>query len=204
MAEFTFDAASHTYLLDGARLPSVTEIISPIRQDFSMIGAEVLEAKRALGTAVHLACEFDDLGELDDAETDSKIMGYVHAWRKFKSDTSAIILFNEQRMYHEVLRFAGTVDRVAALELSGALDTWIIDIKTSEEAHPSYGVQLAGYALLLEAFERINWTKHVKHNRASVHLRSDGTYRMHRYQQHIDESAFRACLALNHWKETTK
>ena len=204
MAEFTFDVASHTYMLDGARLPSVTEIIRPIRQDFSMIGADVLEAKRALGTAVHMACEFDDLGELDDAETDSKIMGYVSAWRKFRDDTQSSVELNEQKLFHPYLKFAGTIDRVAFLRTDedSKESLWLLDIKTSAEPHPSYGVQLSGYSILYGATIGEKYDCEIK--RASVHLRADGSYKFHRYTNPNDEAVFYACRSLIAWKEANK
>lgn len=214
MPAFTFDEASHTYRLDGQRLPSVTEILAPIKQDFAMVNREVLEAKRLLGTAVHLACELDDQGELDDDFTEPAVMAYVQAWRKFRADTGAAIVMNEQRLYHPTLRFAGTLDRLAYLRMKGEEQpsTWLLDIKTSADPHPSYGVQLAGYRMLLagqeeagplsvamgEAFRRIG-LDHIK--RATVHLDVSGHYRFHQYQDHNDEATFMACLAIHRFKE---
>ena len=75
----------------------------------------------------------------------------------------------------------------------------LIDIKTSADAHASYGVQLAGYSLLLETDGL-----HATTRRATVHLRDDGTYRMHEFKNPNDHAAFRALLAVHHWKESTK
>lgn len=213
-AAFTFDEASHVYRLDGQRLPSVTEILVPIKPDFSMVPPAVLEAKRAFGTAVHLACELDDLGELDDDATDPAVMGCVQAWRRFRSDTGAAIVMNEQRIYHPALRFAGTLDRLAYLRMKGdeQPSTWLLDLKTSDDPHPSYGVQLSGYRLLLagqeqagplsvalgEVFRSIGIDP-IK--RASVHLSSDATYRFHQYRDPADEATFMACLAIHRFKE---
>lgn len=205
MSVFTFDEPSHTYTLDGHRLPSVTQILEPIKPDFSMVPPDVLERKRQFGTAVHLACELDDLGELDDDATDAEIMGCVQAWRRFKSDTSAQIVLNEQRLYHPALRFAGTVDRVAFLRLqadtSGA--PWVLDLKTGVEPHPTYGAQLSGYLLLLNA-QPEEGVMPSGTRRATVHLDASGTYRFHRFPNPNDEAAFMACLSIHHWKESQK
>lgn len=205
MSRFEFDASGHVYLLDGVRLPSVTQLLAPIKPDFSMVPHDVLEAKRALGVAVHLACELDDLGELDDDGTDPVVMPYVGAWRRFRVETAAVILANERRLYHPTLRFAGTVDRVADISTGpgAARDLWTIDLKTGDEAYPSFGVQLAGYEVLLRANdERIS--PDLRMRRGTVHLRDDGTYRLHEFKNPNDQAAFMACLSLHAWKEAHK
>ena len=202
MPVFTFDEASHTYALDGVRLPSVTQLLEPIKPDFSMVPRDVLEAKRALGVAVHLACEIDDQGELDDESTDPGVMAYVAGWRKFRADTGAAIVMNEQRLYHPGLRYAGTIDRLAYLRQRSDQQstTWLLDLKTSADPEPVHGVQLAGYRELLAGNGNI--VDHLK--RGTVHLRDDGTYKLHEFKNPSDEAAFRACLAIHSWKEATK
>jgi hypothetical protein len=211
---FTFDEASHTYTLDGLKLPSVTGILAPIKPDFSMVPPDVLEAKRAFGIAVHTACEWDDDAELDDDCTDAAVMGCVRAWRAFRQATGCEIHANEQRLYHPGLRFAGTLDRFARLKELGN-GFWILDIKTSVDPHPSYGVQLSGYRLLLAAQDERGPLSAAmgsifrglgvdKISRGTVHLDASGTYRFHQYQNPNDEAAFMACLSLHHWKESQK
>ena len=192
MYEFTFDEATHTYTLNGRRLPSVTQILKPIGPDFTMVPADVLEAKRQLGTAAHLACELDDDDDLDELTLAEALQPYVAAWRKFKADTGALVLDNERQLFHASLGFAGTIDR--RVTLRG--DLWLLDLKTSAEPHASYGVQLAGYHLLTQLDE--------PHRRGTVHLRDDGTYRLHEFKNPNDAACFRALLALHHWKESTK
>lgn len=187
-----FDPATHTYTVDGARLPSVTEIIRPIAPDFSAIPPAVLERKRALGTAVHEACDLDDQDDL--GEVDDQLQGYVDAWRRFKAETGLQVTMSEQRLHHDALRYAGTLDRLVAI---GDV-MWLLDLKTSADPAPSYGVQLAGYAELLAAAGT------VADRRATLHLRADGTYRLCEFTNPNDLAAFRACLSLHHWKESAK
>lgn len=196
MAVFHFDPEAHVYTLDGVRLPSVTQLLKPIGPDFSAVLPGVLERKRALGVAVHLACELDDNGELE--ELDDALLPYLQAWRKFKAECSADILENERQEFHAGLRFAGTIDRLAELRLgSGLYSRWLLDIKTSAEPHASYGVQLAGYQRLLHL-------ENEKIQRGTVHLRDDGTYRLHEFKNPNDMGAFMACLSLHHWKEANQ
>lgn len=204
--ELVFNEALHEYRLGGAVVPSVTQILAPIKQDFRMVSPAMLEAKRELGTAVHLACEWDDIGELDDARTAPEILVRVSAWRKFRADTGAAVVMNERKLVHRTLRFAGTLDRVAYLRLSSEASpsTWLLDIKTADDPHPSFGVQLAGYQILLSHAENANGVSLAGLRRGSVHLRADGTYRLHPYTNPNDEATFRACLAIAHWKESNK
>lgn len=187
-----FDEATHTYTLDGVVvIPSVTQVIAPIRPGFDRVPPAILEAKRSLGTAVHLACELDDADELDEETLPAALAPYLSAWRKFRADTGAVIIENETRHFHRSLMYAGTIDRLADI----GNDTWLIDLKTSADPDPSYGVQLAGYEELLRSDGL-----HVEIRRATVHLRDDGTYRLHEFKNHGDHAAFRACLALHNWK----
>ncbi len=193
---FEFDEESHTYTLDGLVIPSVTQLLKPIGTDFSEIPPMVLEAKRELGVAVHAATELDDLDELDDLETDPRVMGYVRAWRRFKADTGAEVLMTEQRLYSSALRFAGTLDGVVRVR-SG--EVYLVDRKTSVAMPWSYGVQLAGYQLLLDesAFS-------TRLERKGVRLSADGTYKLVPYNNPNDEPCFRALLAIYNWKESNR
>lgn len=190
-----FDESTHTYRLDGQVVPSVTQLLKPIGPDFSQIPADVLERKRQLGTAVHLACELDDDGDLDDDSLDPVLAPYVSAWRKFKADTGAVVLVNEKQLAHEDLRYAGTVDRVVSV----GREPWLVDLKTSADPHAAYGVQLAGYEELLRKASRMQVDA-----RATVHLRDDGTFSLHQFTNPNDAACFRALLSIHHWKETTK
>lgn len=196
MAELTFDQESHTYRLDGQVVPSVTQLLQPIRPDFSGIPPMVLEAKRALGIEVHYACELDDEDDLDEDSVPEAVVPYLAAWRKFKADTGAVVVMNEQQLAHSALRYAGTLDRVVRVRDG---DHYLIDLKTSISMNASFGVQLAGYQLLLDdsAFT-------TKLARKGLQLKNDGTYKLVPYENPNDVAAFRACLSLFHWKESQK
>jgi hypothetical protein len=197
---FTFDEALHEYRLDGRRLPSVTQIIAPLK-DFAGVPADVLERKRALGVAVHKACELDDLGELDDETTAPLVLGHVRGWRRFKVEHRVAVLLNERQLYHPTLRFAGTLDRVCGLASDTTASVWLLDLKTSADALPSYGVQLAGYQLLLPT---LGDDCPPVPNRGALLLRDDGTYKLQQYRNPNDEACFRALLSVHHWKESNQ
>ena len=206
-AVFTFDESSHTYAIDGVRLPSVTQLLkgAGIGPDFSAVPPQLLEAARAFGVAVHSACELDDLGELDDDGTDARVMACVHAWRRFKVENDVEVLATEQRLYHPTLRYAGTLDGLVRMRAwrGHGTDIVLVDRKTGLQPHPSFGVQLAAYEELLRVNDADLGPGSLI-RRASVHLFDDCTYRLHRFTNHNDSACFMACLALHSWKEATK
>lgn len=195
-ADLVFDEAAHVYRLGGVVVPSVTQLLEPIKPDFAGIPPSVLEAKRELGTAVHLACELDDDDDLDEDSVPEAVAPYLAAWRAFKSDTGAEVLMNEQKLAHRSLRYAGTLDRLVRVR-SG--DVYLVDLKTAISMSASFGPQLCGYQLLLD--ESIY---DLKLARKGLQLRKDGTYRLVPYNNPNDMAAFRACLSLYHWKEANK
>lgn len=201
-----FDEAAHRYSVGGVVLPSVTQILRPISPDFSAIPPAVLERKRALGTAVHLACELYDQGELDEDGLSAELVPYLYAWIKFRAECGVEILANERRLYHPLLRFAGTLDRVTTHRSAKGAPTWLLDLKTSEDPAPAYGVQLFGYLLLLacNTDEAVKPEHLAGLRRGTVHLRDDGTYRLHEYKNPNDEAAFRALLSIAQWKEANQ
>lgn len=187
--ELQFDEASHSYFVDGQRLPSVTTIIKPL-DSFDDIPPSVLERKRLVGQDVHLACELLDLGELECADTE--IMSYVDGWRRFLRETGAHVLMSEQRLYHPSQRYAGTLDRVVVFPDKSQM---LLDLKTCDPM-PSHGVQLSAYKLLLDA----NSLSEPGMRRATLHLHPDGTYLLKQYADPADIACFLALLNVWHWK----
>lgn len=184
-----FDNNTHTYTMGAERVPSVTEVISPLI-DYSMVPEDKLSFARDRGSAAHLACHLSDMGSLDEGSVDAEhVAPYLAAWRKFRADTGATVDFSEVPMFHEGLRFAGTPDRGMVVNGRRVL----IDIKTTSALSPAVGVQLGGYALLAG---QIGW---VPHMRWAVRLRPDGSYSVSVYN---DESpTFLSLLTVHNWRK---
>lgn len=184
----TFDEATHRYTLCGMAVPSVTQILSPL-VDLAGIRADVLEAKRDLGSRVHLACQLNDEDDLDEASVEADVAPYLAAWRRFLLESGAKVLANEQQVGEPLLMYAGTLDNV--LELNGA--KWVVDKKTSFATPMSAGPQTAAYQ---RALGDTSITR-----RAAIRLRPDGTYRFDPLNGADDWSTFVACLTLHRFKE---
>lgn len=184
-----FDEASHTYRLLGAVVPSVTQVLAPL-VDLSGIPPAILEAKRSLGSRVHLACQLDDENDLDEASVESDVEPYLMAWRRFRRETGAQIVHNELRVAEPLMQYAGTLDRVIALH--GV--KWLVDLKTSFATPIAVGPQTAAYLRALGD----NTVTH----RAALRLRDDSTYRLDQLTGADDWPAFLACLTLHRFKES--
>ena len=115
MSVLEFQESTHTYTLDGVRVPSVTQILKPM-YSFYGVPDEVLQAKAELGTNVHRACELLDNDDLDEDSEEGlaalePIAGYLAGYKKFKADKKPVVIANEQRLYHPLHKYAGTIDR---------------------------------------------------------------------------------------------
>jgi len=187
--DLTFDEATHTYRVRGARVPSVTQILAPLFS-FEGIPPAVLDAKRDLGQRVHFACQLDDENDLDEASIEHDVAPYLNGWRRFLRETGAVVVHNEQRVAEPTLMYAGTLDNV--LLLNGA--KWLVDKKTSFALPMAVGPQTAAYMRALG-------DPTVTH-RGALRLRPDGSFRFDPLTGVNDWAAFMACLTLLRFKES--
>lgn len=166
-----FDAASHTYRLDGEILPSVTQILKAARLiDYSMIPQDVLQRAAARGRAVHQTLEYLDNGFIDpvDDPINPAVAGYVEAARKFYQDAQFEPHLVEFRNYHPGWRYAGTLDRLGSMAGSQT----ILDFKTGILL-PGHALQLAAYLAMLPEPRR--------YRRIALKLNEDATYHIEEY-----------------------
>lgn len=189
--ELQFDAERHEYRVGGVLIPSVTTIIAPL-YDFSGIPLAVMEAKRALGTAVHTACEYLDDGDLDESTLDEALRPYVAAYQRFKHEVDPHIATIEQRLHHKALQYAGTLDRL--MNIDGKW--WVVDLKTTASLSPAVGVQLAAYAELVKQQEG-----GVEPRRAALQLMPSGEYKFKPYADPMDRAVFLSLLTVHNWSK---
>lgn len=183
-----FDARSHTYIMRGELVPGVTSVLKPLI-DFAGIPRDVLEAKADLGRRIHAATEFDDDGDLDEDSVEEDVAPYLAAYRLFRQESGAVVVANERMVYDPMYRYAGTLDRVLAID--GV--EWLTDLKSCVTTPLSAGPQTAAY---LRALNDPRVTR-----RAALRLRPDGTYRFEPLTSPDDWSTFYACLAIRRYLE---
>lgn len=186
-----FDAATHTYRLDGEVIPGVTSVLKSVGLvDYSMIPQDVLQAASHRGTAVHRALEWLDRGELDRASIDPSLEGYVVAYERFLVESRFVPAHIEHRVFHGIRRYAGTLDRTGLLEDKMT----VLDFKTGLVL-PGHALQLAAYTNCLVMPRRFR--------RIALQLCGDGAYRVHEFPlatMSRDIDLFLAALACFNFK----
>lgn len=186
----TFDAAAHVYALDGIPVPSVTQILKRvIPTDFSAIPAHVLERKRQVGDATHLAIDLYLRGELDESTLHPAVQPYFESWLKW-FERGAEIIHSESKV-HSPLGYAGTLDCLCEI----ATEPWVIDWKTTASPARNHSTQTAAYALCLPDF---------KGKRGALYLDRNGGSPI--LVQHDDEdyADWLAVLRVYHLMENSK
>jgi hypothetical protein len=182
-----FVEESHSYYVQGVKLPSVTQIIDEMgfvdKQWFT-------KESRERGSAVHAATHFIDEGDMDwdhFRKHNGHLVGYLEAWDRYKMESRFEAVVIEEPMASACLRFAGTPDRFGFIAKMmqgplGAADNGrdrrptvrntLIDIKSGvpDKAHI---VQLGGYIDLIEGN---GWGS--VHDALVVHLQANGKYKL--------------------------
>ena len=84
-AGVTFNAASHSYLIDGKPAPGTHEIFEC--NGIKMPNVPAIKEGAARGTNVDIATELYDTGRLDESDPwmKSAERGYLDSWIKFRS-----------------------------------------------------------------------------------------------------------------------
>ena len=177
------------YVVDGVRLPSVTECLEIAGYtDFSRVREDVLENARERGEDFHAWREGVDLGLIDeDMVPPQKIATRIAAYRRFKAETGFAVESSEQVVTNPALQYVGTYDIVGSLPDGRR---FVVDTKAVASIVAATRVQLAGYALALG--DRIK--------RAALWLRPDGTYKFLPYTDRSDEHDWIAAVRVTHFR----
>lgn len=174
--EFFDEEGQHEYRLDGVKIPSVTTILN-FGKSLDHIPAWTSQR----GTALHLATEYDDAGDLDESTVDPLVMPHLVAYRKWKERCSPNIVATELRVWGEIdgLVYCGTLDRIALLPEGPTL----IDIK-SGAPRKEHGAQLHAYAVAYRQRHRNYDVSHL----AGLYLGKDAAWALRRYDEpaHLD------------------
>jgi hypothetical protein len=199
---FTFDASTHSYNIDGRTVPSVTRVLDHAGLvSYDMVRKEILERKSNIGTLVHLAAEFYDKGDLDWSSLDDHTRGRVEAWAQFRADTGFVPRLIEERYIATVngMTYGLTIDREGLIHGREA----IIELKTSASPEPWWAIQTSGYALGVPDVEGKSSSPRAlfaRRRRMVVQLFSDGKYKKHDFADYQDSEIFISTLHITHWK----
>lgn len=150
-----FDAATHTYTLDGEVVPSATQLVEQLYPfDPTVMNQTMLEQATERGTKVHKDIEI--LIESDINVSDEESRPYIESFQEW-SRQFGLERFDcecEKMVCNEKNKYAGTVDLILnekpaknTFSSGGESERWIIDFKTTSSINvPKVGIQLALYA----------------------------------------------------------
>ena len=185
MSILQFFDRGHIYMLDGQRLPCVSDLCRFLhREIYKDAPLWQMEAAADRGTKVHAATEA--LDKTGWAEIDDEYLPYLQAYALFLREHDVQWELIEHPDYHPAHRYAGTIDRY------GLVDSFktLLDIKTTYRVYkPLCSASLNLYRLMLEArgktVERL----------LILHLRKDGSYKLLRFD--ADDSVPMALITLH-------
>jgi hypothetical protein len=220
-----FDAASHTYRLNGAVVPSVTQVLrasgyvdfyrdlaqkiaegelSPGDGTYALIQrGQKLVAARDRGQRVHNALHFLIEDDLDNDSIDEETRGYLESGRKYLETYVRHIFRAEFRVWTTRFGCAGTLD-ILALHADGGV--FIGDWKSGNPEDVAAWLQLGAYqGFSLEMAEsdqelrREMYSHGPRVKRRSMRLYRDGRIAKETlYTDPSDYSKFLGALALVH------
>ena len=190
MPKLTFSEEKHQYFLDDSLIPSVSEILTPIHEKiYGKINPKVLKKAAERGTKIHRAIEF--MSKYDLKKFDEEILGYLDAYKKFRSEHNTWELLNSEfRTYHKSLLYGMTIDEVYKTEKGIVL----LDLKTTSETYlNTWSVQLSAYKNGYESqHEKVIKTYILK-------LNKDGEYQLFELSDKF--SVFLSCLEIYRFGE---
>ena len=185
MDDLVFYEKGHIYMLDGERIPCVSDLCRFIHKEiYKDAPLWQLEVAADRGTAVHLATEM--LDKTGTAEISEEYAPYLRAYAAFLREHEVEWELIEPSDYHPAHGYAGTIDRYGTVDGIRTL----ADLKTTYTVYkPLCGASLNLYRLMLEAR-----SKDVQ-QLAILHLKKDGTYKFIKFD--FDDVVPMALLALH-------
>jgi hypothetical protein len=164
------------------RLPRVTEILM---KSGLVPGAHFTDFSRERGTAVHMACQYHDEGQLDESSVDEAVAPYLVQYKRFLFESGATVTSVEKEIVNEEWGFIGHFDRV--MVINGV--EYLVDIKTGQP-QPWHSLQLAAYRSVAGKQLR----------RAGLYLSPIG-YKFIEHKGVTDWEVFRSALVLYNWRK---
>lgn len=184
-----FHEDTHIYEWDGVRLPSVTQLVAPLGEDYDEPNdylETLVDFAADRGTTMHAYIEWKlNGGSREDFEIPGIYDGYADAVDAFFADHELDPYLMETALTDEEV--AGTVDYVGDLDGESTLLDWKF---VSQIAKSKVAAQLGGYSELLAH-------NGIFHDRtAAVQFLSDGHYRIYDVVLPFGIHAFHLCRDL--------
>ena len=153
-----YDEQSHSYRVDGLRIPSVTRIVDGcfpknLHEWVAVVGGEeynrITDEALRIGNDTHKFIEdFITYGHTC-GDPDEHIAPSIEAFMAWDEKYQPKWMSSERKIYCDKHKYAGTVDAVA--QINGRV--CVIDFKTSKKIYKPYHLQVTAYA---QAIKRID------------------------------------------------
>lgn len=200
----TFDAETHTYRWNGAKVPGVTTILGDYvqvevggtryhvhRHSGQVIASSIMEEAGAKGTDIHKAAQLTIQGGLDWDSLDISYVEPIKQFEKWREIYQPQILYTEAAFYSKRYGYAGTIDIIAMV----GKKLCFIDIKTG--AASSVGPQTAAY--------EHGWCEDNKYRggteRWALWIPKNGDpFKFEKLTNRQDFDYFKACLFIHQFK----
>lgn len=185
MDDLIFYEKNHIYMLDGQRLPCVSDLCRFLHKEiYKDAPLWQMEAAADRGTSVHRATEL--LDKTGTAEISEEYAPYLEAYAAFRREHDVEWELIEHPDHHPVHGYAGTIDRFGKVDGFATL----LDIKTTWKVHkPLCSASLNLYRMILEFRER------AVERLLILHLKKDGTYKLIKFV--ADDSVPMALITLH-------
>jgi hypothetical protein len=180
------DRTTHTYTGNLLSVTTVLEAAGLIDT------SHYTEEAKDRGSKIHLACEYFDQNDLNLANIDDRIRGYVQAYIKFRNEHGAATEGSEWieiPMADKTGSYAGTPDRVLVKRPRAV---W--DLKTGS-FQPWHPIQLAAYVNMLD--------DPFSYDRVGLYLQPDGKYSVKPFSKQefmADLGIFLSALNVVNWR----
>jgi len=185
--ELSVERDTSKYRIDGVRVPSVTEVLNIAGfVSFAGVPTRVLEEAAERGKLGHAITAKIDQGDYS-GRIPPHVEPYVKAYLRFRSECDFEPELIEHSMVNQAHRFAGTLDRMGALNRHQC----VLDLKCTPIQYAWIPMQLAGYEFALDRGPL---------KRFSLHLLPDGTYRLYEKRDRRDKFDFLAAVRVTHRK----
>ena len=206
MQPFRFDPEAHAYYLGDEQIPGVTAVLSQV-VSFDFVRDEVLDRKRAIGSALHSAIELDRMGVLDEDSVDPAVRPYFDGWRAWLGQQSCFTIHaGELPVCSRVYRYGCTPDVWGELQIGEVAVPFVMELKSSTTVHPAVGLQTAAQARAIA--ETIHdgrraaadlWISTAR--RFVLQLLPTGKYSLRELTARDDFATFLALLTAYRWKK---
>lgn len=202
---------NNLYLINGEKVPSVTTVLDVLSKPgleiwYGKLGLREANAKKveaaAFGSAVHAAIEAIYHGQTP-FYTDERLKIIVENFKQWSDTFVDKWVTFEKAVFHDDLKYAGTVDAYAIMKGSNKLV--LVDFKTSKKIREEYYLQVAAYMNATRIEDDVIDLSHVEGS-IIVHLDHDSltweAVHAHITPQIFD--VFKACLSIYKWRNPKK